>query len=168
MKKHYIIAALVAAMSGTAIHFLYEISPNLFSALISPVNESVWEHLKLLFWPTLGAAAVLSARTDDKLRLWSGFLAALLIMPVFLVGVYELVQLLFGVHSLFFDIVLYYITMAGGFAFAYTLRRNGRLEKYTGTLLMLVLLYAACLILFTFAAPPVGIFEPPVNETLTS
>ena len=161
MKKQYMIAAVVSALAGTAIHFLYEISPNLFSALISPVNESVWEHLKLLFWPTLAAAAVLSARTTDKLRLWSGFLPVLLIMPLFLVGIYYLFQSV-GIHSLAFDIILYYITMFLGFTLSYCLRRSGKLEKYTGTILMFVLLYGACLILFTFAAPPIGIFTPPV------
>lgn len=53
MKRSYFIAAIVAAAAGTALHFLYEVSPNLISALLSPVNESVWEHLKLLYWRPL-------------------------------------------------------------------------------------------------------------------
>lgn len=59
MKKRYLIAFLVAAAAGSALHFFYEVLPNPLTALISPVNESVWEHLKLLFWPTLCAAWVL-------------------------------------------------------------------------------------------------------------
>ena len=37
--------------TGTLLHFTYEWSgENPFVALYSPVSESVWEHLKLLFF----------------------------------------------------------------------------------------------------------------------
>ncbi|WP_051426788.1 DUF6512 family protein [Eisenbergiella tayi] len=43
---------LFTAVLGTLLHFLYEWSGKMpAAALISPVNESVWEHLKLLFFP---------------------------------------------------------------------------------------------------------------------
>ena len=160
MKRGYWIAAAVAAAVGTALHFLYEVSPNLISALLSPVNESVWEHLKLLFWPTLGAAVVLSARAPCRIRLWSGFLTAQLAMPVFLLGAYYGLRAI-GVHGLAVDIGLYYLTMFGGFFLAARLVRSGRAQRATGILLMLVMLYGASLVLFTFAAPPFGPFLPP-------
>lgn len=160
MKRSYVIAAVVAAAAGTTLHFLYEVSPNLISAMLSPVNESVWEHLKLLFWPVLAAAAALSARAPCRIRVWSGFLTALLAMPLFLLGMYYGLQLL-GVLGTAVDIVLYYLTMFAGFWLAWRLQRSGRLQKHTGLLLMLVILYGASLILFTFAAPPLPIFTPP-------
>jgi hypothetical protein len=52
---------------GAALHFLYEAVPNPLTALISPINESVWEHLKLLFWPMLLTAFWLSQNTSDRL-----------------------------------------------------------------------------------------------------
>lgn len=160
MKRSYFIAAIVAAAAGTALHFLYEVSPNLISALLSPVNESVWEHLKLLYWPTLAAALVLSAHAPCRIRLWSGFLTALLAMPLFLLGLYYGLRLL-GVSGTAVDIVLYYLTMFAGFWLAWRLQRSGHLQKHTGLLLMFVILYGASLILFTFAAPPLPIFTPP-------
>jgi len=37
---------------GSAFHFIFELSGNLEAvALIGAVNESVWEHLKIGFWP---------------------------------------------------------------------------------------------------------------------
>lgn len=160
MKRAYWIAAVVAAAVGTALHYLYDISPNLISALLAPVNESVWEHLKLLFWPTLGAAVVLSARAPCRIRLWSGFLAALLAMPAFLLGAYYALRAI-GVEGLAVDIGLYYLTMLGGFFLAERLARSGRAQRATGILLMLVILYGSSLILFTFAAPPFALFQPP-------
>lgn len=40
-------------ITGTLNHFLYEWTGSAVFALICPVNESVWEHLKLLFFPFL-------------------------------------------------------------------------------------------------------------------
>ena len=160
MKRAYIISAVLAAAAGTALHFLYTISPNLISALLAPVNESVWEHLKLLFWPVLGAAVVLSARAPCRIRLWCGFLTALLAMPVFLLGMYYLLRRL-GLSGLALDILLYYVTIFGGFWLAWHLQRAGRLQRHCGILLMLVILYGAGLILFTFAAPPLKLFTRP-------
>ena len=45
---------LFVAAAGSLLHFLYEYSgQNPLAAFISPVNESTWEHLKLLFFPYL-------------------------------------------------------------------------------------------------------------------
>lgn len=45
---------LFTMILGSLDHFLYEFSAqNPVTALIAPVNESVWEHMKLLFFPFL-------------------------------------------------------------------------------------------------------------------
>lgn len=44
---------LFLAAAGVFNHFLYEWTGSAFAALSCPVNESVWEHLKLLFFPFL-------------------------------------------------------------------------------------------------------------------
>ena len=38
---------------GIGLHALYAWRPIPLLGLFSPVNESVWEHLKLLYWPFL-------------------------------------------------------------------------------------------------------------------
>lgn len=160
-KRYFLVACLGAIIGGSALHFLYTALPNPLTALIAPVNESVWEHLKLLYYPTLLAAYLLSKCTIERQRLWSGFLIALLAMPLFLVGVYELLVCGFGVEGLLVDIGLYVVTMAGGFALAYVLYRKGAALRATGVLAMLVILYGAFLIVFSFSAPHFGIFLPP-------
>lgn len=161
MKKRYLIAFVLAAAAGTALHFLYGILPNPLTALISPVNESVWEHMKLLFWPTLAAAAVLAAMSRHKIRIWSGFLLSLLVMPAFLLCVYYSLKCAFHIESLAIDLALYYGTMAGGFWLAYLSAKSRRLQRAAPWLLLPVMLCGAALILFTFAAPPLPIFLPP-------
>lgn len=160
MKKRFAIAAIVAALVGTALHFLYELYPSPLSAILAPINESPWEHLKLLFWPTLSAAYILACKSANKYSIYSAFFLSILIMPVFLLSVYYLLVFI-GADSLVADIALYYVTMLAGFYFAYRLAQHPKIERIGGFLLMLVILYGSALVLFSFAAPDLGVFRTP-------
>ena len=46
--KTLLIAYLAAAVAGVLFHFLYQWFPNPVFALVSPVRESIWEHVKVL------------------------------------------------------------------------------------------------------------------------
>lgn len=156
----WILTALATSLLGVALHFLYDWFPSPLAALFSPINESVWEHLKLLFWPMLLGATFLARRSRNRPRLWSAFFAALLTAPALLLTAYYSLKAV-GVERLWVDIVLYFICMFAGYALAWLLYRRRRPERIGGWLLMVVILYGASLILFTFAAPPLGIFQSP-------
>lgn len=49
LKKTRIIAVISTFIISFLVHFAYEILPNPLSAIIFPVNESVWEHMKILY-----------------------------------------------------------------------------------------------------------------------
>ena len=68
MRSRYAAAFALAAAAGTGLHFLYPLLPIPLVALFAPVSESVWEHLKLLYWPFLVAAAALARRERHRLR----------------------------------------------------------------------------------------------------
>lgn len=161
MKKKFLIAAAIAIAGGGALHFLYDALPNPLTALISPVNESVWEHLKLLFWPMLLTAFWLARKTPDRYALWSGIFVAELLMPLILMGGFYILQCGFGVVSLPLDIGMYVVTMCLGYLIAYLVFKSRHLEKAAVWLLVPVIFYGASLILFTFAAPQFGVFIPP-------
>lgn len=161
MKKRFLIAFVIAAAVGTGLHFLYELLPIPLTALIAPVNESVWEHLKLLFWPFLIAAAVLSRSMKEPLRAWSSFLLSLLLQPLVLTAVYYLLKSGFGIESLWVDIGLYYAVLGAGFAAAYGLYGSGRAESILGLLIVLAAIYGVCLMVFSLAAPHLPIFTAP-------
>lgn len=158
MKKRFILAAVLAAIAGSALHFLYEAFPSALSAIFSSVNESPWEHLKLLFWPTLVAAFFLTRTAACRSCMWSAFFLSLLAMPVFLLAVYYLLVWL-GWDSVVVDIGLYFLTMFGGFYLAYRFSESRKVERIGGFLLMLVILYGSALVLFSFAAPDLSVFR---------
>lgn len=52
--KKNLLAFSVIGICGVLGHFAYEFSGNIwFLGLFFPVNESIWEHLKLIFFPAL-------------------------------------------------------------------------------------------------------------------
>jgi hypothetical protein len=49
----------IASLGGTILHFLYDwLGKAAWIASFSGVNESTWEHMKLLVWPTFIFAVV--------------------------------------------------------------------------------------------------------------
>ena len=58
-KNYQILSIIFVCITGTLLHFTYEFfNENIFVAVFSAVNESVWEHLKLLFFPMLVSTIV--------------------------------------------------------------------------------------------------------------
>ena len=54
IKRFHIISFLLVSILGTLLHFTYEWSgENTFVGFFSAVNESTWDHLKLIFFPML-------------------------------------------------------------------------------------------------------------------
>ena len=53
LKKIKILAVIGIFILSFLSHFAYEIFPNIIFSFIFPVNESIWEHMKILFTSTL-------------------------------------------------------------------------------------------------------------------
>ncbi len=157
VRSRWILAFILATLAGAGLHFLYALLPNPLVGLIAPVNESVWEHLKLSFWPFLAAAAALCHGAEDAQKAWSGFLLGLLAIPAALLSAYYVLLCGFGVSGLAVDIGLYVLTMALGFWVA-ARRQNA---QWTGILIILTAFYCVCLLLFSLQAPPLPIFQTP-------
>ena len=130
--------------------------------LFAPVNESVWEHLKLLYWPFLAAAFVLTKGEADGRKRWCGLLAGLLRAPLLLLGAYYTLSCGFALHGLPLDLILYVLAMAGGFALAWHLQKAEFPAWVCGVLVIAAGVYGAALALFSFALPELPIFMPPV------
>jgi len=78
------------SFAGAMLHFAFELSDYWKPmALIAAVNESVWEHLKMYFWPGLAFALVQYTYARDYANnYWLGKVAALAITPLIIVICY--------------------------------------------------------------------------------
>ena len=53
MKKVRIWGIFIFLIISVLLHYIYEIIPIKFFSIIAPVNESIWEHMKLFFTSSL-------------------------------------------------------------------------------------------------------------------
>ena len=158
MKRRFVLAYVLAALAAAGLHFAYAWLPVPVIGLLAPVRESVWEHLKLLFTPFFLSAFFLGKWEEDKTKFWSGMLAALLVMPVVLLGGFYTLSAGFGLQALWLDLLLFYLTLAHGYVLGYRLVRSGRAIVLVGGLVIAAGLYGAALVLFTYAPPELPIF----------
>ena len=77
--------------AGGLLHFAFELSEYWKPmALIAAVNESVWEHIKMYFWPGFAFALVQWTYSRDySNNYWLGKAAALALTPVVIIITYE-------------------------------------------------------------------------------
>jgi hypothetical protein len=152
----------VIFFSGSALHFAFDWCGR--AAIVAPfvpVNESVWEHLKMAFWPAVVYAATeYFAFGGDA----AGFLAAksagVLLMPLCIVLLFYGYTALLGHHVLWLDILIFLVAVSAGQVGSYFLLAAERLDGGFGRLgLAAVALLGASFVAFTFRPPRLPIFR---------
>lgn len=161
LSRRMLTAFVLTTLAGVLLHFLYDLLPNVLSALISPVNESIWEHLKVIYWPYLAAMFIVTGKAGRKKR--GSWLFTLLVISVAMLVIGYVYHISLGQDSLFFDIGLYVVLMALGFILPGRLKP---LRGRSGPLVVLTVLLGAAIVLFTFL-PPDHILFAPLNEVST-
>ena len=154
-----------ASLFGTVLHFLYDwTKSSLLTAPFSGVNESTWEHMKLLYFPLLVFSLIQSRFFSHYENFWCvkliGLLAGLGMIPV----LFYTYNGLFGKSPDWLNIIIFFISAAGAFITEFRLFkanslrcRNPRLAF--GTICFIGLLF----VLFTFATPQIPLFEDPLT-----
>jgi hypothetical protein len=106
----------VIFLSGSALHFVFDwLGGWPPVALVSAVNESVWEHLKLAFWPGLIYGLIEFPFLREKTKnFWVAKTCGLFTMPVVIVAVFYGYTALTGNHILWVDIALFGIAVVAG------------------------------------------------------
>ena len=153
--KKLLLYYLAAAVLGVALHFLFTWCPNPLTALISPVRESVWEHVKLLYFPLLGMALLLGRGSGAGRTPW---LLSTVISCAALLGTGWLYHIALRGESLFVDLALYVILLAVGFLLP---RALWPLCEWPGTdkaAVILAALLGALIVWFTFFPPEAALF----------
>ena len=156
------------AAAGTLLHYLFEWSGNLsILGVISAVNESVWEHMKLLFIPMFLFMLVEMTVLGEQYRsFWRsklmGTLLGLLLIPM----LHYTYTGALGFRLTWLDISIFYVAAAAAFLLETRLllrhSRSGALEL--PSMLLIWLLAFTCLI-FTYVTPRLPIFQDPLTFT---
>lgn len=154
---------LFIGLIGAALHFTFEMSN--FSSMevgyFSAVNESTWEHLKMVFFPGLVFALIQYTYVRDAVNNYIlAKVAGLVIMPlVIAIGWYIYAPLL-GRSYFPADLFLFYLAVFLGQWTSYKLLTRAPLEKkYTQYAIGVFLVMFVAFSTFTFFPPNIFLFE---------
>ena len=171
MKKNVFLSQLAGfvfvSVAGVLLHFLYDVSgASPIAAVFSGVNESTWEHMKLLYFPMLFYALAESKYFGKSIEsFWCvklrGTLLGLTLIPV----LFYTIRGAFGDTPDFINISTFFVSAA--IAFFYETRQlNKNAGKCNGSLALLLLLSIGVLFtLFTFITPELPLFRDPISGT---
>jgi len=157
----------VAAAGGTLLHFLYDwLGKAAWIAPFSGVNESTWEHMKLLFWPMFIYAIVESFFFRDREDFWCvklrGILLGLALIPI----IFYTYNGAVGKSPDWLNIAIFFISAAVAYIYEARLFNSDKVKCRLQKLAFAALCVIALLfVLFTFRTPEIGIFLDPVTGT---
>ena len=153
-----------ATLGGTILHFLYDWTGG--SILVSPfsgVNESTWEHMKLLFWPLFLFAVVQRLFFKDQENNWCVKLVEILLGLLLIPVLFYTYNGVFGKSPDWINIAIFYISAGLAFLFERWAFKHNQLScKHPRLALAAICLIGALFVVFTFAPPRIPLFRDPV------
>ncbi|MCI8444429.1 MAG: hypothetical protein HFJ37_04640 [Clostridia bacterium] len=158
-----IIVTIICLFLGTLLHFIYQWSgENELIASFSAINESVWEHLKLVFYPMFLMAIIeyffVKEIANNYVEAKTiGIFSAI----SFIVVSFFTYTGMIGTNLLLIDILIFVISIILGEAISYKLmkRRNESTiqSKILASIITIFLLI--CFIVCTYYTPEVNLFR---------
>ena len=155
----------VTSLLGTLLHFLYELSGgSVWLAPFSGVNESTFEHMKLLFWPMLLFALIQSIFFRDREDFFSiklrGILLGLTLIPV----IFYTYNGVVGKSPDWINIAIFFISALAAYIYeAKKLSGEPASDSRPRFAITILLLIGVIFALFTFFTPEIGIFKDPLT-----
>ena len=166
-KKRQVVGFIFTVLFGTLLHFVYKWSGG--SPLVgafSAVNESVWEHLKLIVVPMLlfGAYEYLNygrkQRNFIPIRVLSILLGITIIVTVF----YTYTGI-FGSNCTLVDILLFLVAAFAAYRLSAKMLRTEQFSSEGARVFAVIglLILITCFALFTFNPPHINLFRDPTT-----
>jgi hypothetical protein len=156
----------ILILIASLFHFIYEWSGRLTAVgIFAPINESVWEHLKMTFWPMLiwwiTGYFVLSKKNKISAPQWFvSCAAAELACPLVIVSFYYIHTEALGIESFILDIFSLILGVIIAQILAHHLYKYGKFSRtclYCSIIILILLITAFTV--FTFIPPQIPLFK---------
>ena len=161
-----IISTIFIIFLGFLFHFIYEWSNNnVLVSFFSPVNESIWEHLKLLFFPTLVTIIIgtFIFKNDYKNYLCNKTWGVIIGM-FFIVVFFYTYSGIIGRNIDFINIGSFIIASLITEIYSYkNIIKDKRCNKYLAIIILVI--FTLLFMIFTYKTPSLGLFKDPINGT---
>ena len=161
-----ILSTIFISITGVLLHFAYEWSGNsTLVGLFSAVNESTWEHLKLIFFPMLITLIVgyFIFKNDFPNYICAktiGIITSLLFTIIFFYTYTGVI----GTNYDFINIATFFIAVIIGEYVTYKLTLNNfTCNRYFYTITLILLAFS--FFIFTFNTPKIGLFKSPTDNS---
>lgn len=157
---------LFTSVLGTFLHFLFDLTGgSLAAAVFSAVNESIWEHMKLLYYPMV-LFALLEYRFWGKTHsgFWKTKLAGISLGLTLIPVLYYTYSGILGVSLDWLNIAIFFL--AAGIAFRYEtklLQKGTHGAGRDGWAAVTLLLIGVLFTVLTFRTPRIPFFRDPVT-----
>ena len=152
----------LVSLLGTFLHFAYDLSGK--SVLVAPfsgINESTWEHMKLLYFPLLIFALIQFRYFYEYKNYWcvklKGFLLGLILIPV----LFYTYNGCFGKSPDWINISIFFISTAAAFLLEYKLFNKNYKCKHPFLSLFIIIFIGILFVIFTFNPPNLPLFKNP-------
>ena len=165
IKTWQIITVIICIILGILLHFAYEWSgENMIVGLFSAINESTWEHLKLVFYPMLLMALIGSFVIGRKsYNYWFAQALGILTAILFTIIFFYTYTGIIGTNYAWLNIGTFIMAvLLGGFV-TYKMLTARKIydAEVISILFLLILLFN--FMLYTFNPPQIQLFEDPVT-----
>ena len=156
----------VTSLGGTLLHFLYDwLGGALWIAPFSAVNESTFEHMKLLFWPMFIYAIIQSFFFRDRAGFWCiklrGILLGISLIPV----IFYTYNGVIGKSPDWLNISMFFIAAAASYIYETRQFNNKKVVcKSPKIAILLLCIIAALFVIFTFKTPRLELFRDPITS----
>jgi hypothetical protein len=160
LKSCIFVGIIFVSILGTLLHFAYSRSGNnIFVGLFTPINESVWEHTKLLFFPMLLYSFCLNKKMGKEYPcLNSAIILGMLSGVALIIVMFYTYTGIIGSHTAFADISTFYVSVIFAFCTAYKLTISCKADNFSKFLEFLQILMICLYIIFTFSPPNLPLF----------
>lgn len=159
--KFQIASAIFVIILGTILHFTYGWSgENRIVGIFSAVNESTWEHLKLIFFPMLTTTVVGYHLFEDKVICSKtvGIIIAMLFTVIFFYTYTGII----GTNYAFLNIVTFIVSIILGEYFTYRFFTDNR--EYNSSICTIILMaILISFVIFTYNPPMINLFIDPIT-----
>ena len=159
---------IFTGIAGVILHFLFDWTGG--SVLVAPfsaVNESIFEHMKLLFFPMLLFAFVERRYIEKEYEsFWCVKLIGIVIGVILIPVLYYTIRGVFGVIPDWVNIAIFFVTAAVSYLLETRSFKQNSVECESPEIAFIILcLIALVLVILTFAPPHIPLFEDPITGT---
>lgn len=156
----------VTSLGGTLLHFLYDwTNESVIVAPFSGINESTWEHMKLLFWPMFVFGVIQYFFFKETEGFWciklKGILTGLLLIPV----IFYTYNGVVGKSPDWLNIGIFFVSAAVVYIVETRLFKRETGQKNCKWAFWIIVLIGVLFVVFTFFTPEIGLFKDPIYGT---